>query len=125
MVAIAVERLDLGRKRAGQSTQCAPGAVLLSDVLRVCEVMGTSHRHHVNRHHLRHQHGLDGIPGLDAFHHCNHEGEVDRVRLPPVHAGPHQLPQDAMHRIAIGDPQCFRHERFAKLRIWVVDSESV
>jgi hypothetical protein len=69
IVAIAVERLHLGRKRAGQPAQCAPGTVLPSDVFRVCQVIGTSHRHHVNGHHLRHQHGLDGIPGLDAFHH--------------------------------------------------------
>jgi hypothetical protein len=40
---------------------------LLSDVLRICEVMGTPHRHHMNANHLRHQHGLDGIPGLDAL----------------------------------------------------------
>src|SRR5712672_983511 len=30
-----------------------------------------------------------------------------------------------MHRIAIGDPQCVRHEPFAMLRIWMVDGESV
>ena len=30
-----------------------------------------------------------------------------------------------MHRVAIGDPQCVRHELFAKLRIWMVDRESV
>ena len=67
--AIAVERLDLGRKRPGQPAECPPGTVLLSDVFRIREVIGTSHRHHMNGHHLRHQHGLDGIPGLDAFHH--------------------------------------------------------
>src|SRR5712671_5667196 len=30
-----------------------------------------------------------------------------------------------MHRIAIGDPQCVRHQPFAKLRIWMVDGETV
>jgi hypothetical protein len=30
-----------------------------------------------------------------------------------------------MHRIAIGDPQCVRHELFTKLRIRMVDGESV
>jgi hypothetical protein len=30
-----------------------------------------------------------------------------------------------MHRIAIDDPQCVRHELFAKLRIWMVEAESV
>jgi hypothetical protein len=30
-----------------------------------------------------------------------------------------------MHRIAIGDPQCVRHESFAKLRIRMVDAESM
>ena len=69
IVAIAVERLHLDRKRAGQPAQRAPGTVLPGDVFRVCQVIGASHRHHVNGHHLRHQHGLDGIPGLDALHH--------------------------------------------------------
>jgi hypothetical protein len=48
---------------------------LQSDVIRVGEAIGTSHRYHVNGHHLRHQHGLGAIPGLDAFDHGNHEGE--------------------------------------------------
>src|SRR5882757_6563922 len=30
-----------------------------------------------------------------------------------------------MHRIAIGDPQCVRHQPFAKLRIWMLDGETV
>src|ERR1700716_1125677 len=30
-----------------------------------------------------------------------------------------------MHRIAIGDPQCVRHELFAMLGIWMVDGETV
>jgi hypothetical protein len=30
----------------------------------MCEVMDTSHRHHMNGNYLRHQHGLDEIPGL-------------------------------------------------------------
>jgi hypothetical protein len=30
-----------------------------------------------------------------------------------------------MHRIVIGDPQCISHELFAKLRIWMVDGETV
>ncbi len=30
-----------------------------------------------------------------------------------------------MHRIAICDPQCVRHQPFAKLRIWMVDGESM
>src|SRR5712675_950829 len=30
-----------------------------------------------------------------------------------------------MHRIAIGDPQCVRHQPFAMLRIWMVDGETV
>ena len=87
MVAMAVQRLDLGRKGAGQPAQRAPGVLLLNEVFRACEVMGTSHRRHVYGYHLRHQHGLDGIPGPDAFHHGNHEGEVDRVGLSPVHGG--------------------------------------
>ena len=69
IVAITVERLDLGRERAGQPAQRACGTVLPRDVVRVGEVIGASHRHHMNGNHLRHQHGLDGISGLDAFHH--------------------------------------------------------
>src|SRR5882724_2786683 len=30
-----------------------------------------------------------------------------------------------MHCVTIGDPQCVRHELFAKLRIWMVDGETV
>jgi len=30
-----------------------------------------------------------------------------------------------MHCVTIGDPQCIRHELFAKLRIWMVDAESM
>ena len=62
MAPIAVERLDLGGKGAGQPAQCARGAVVLGEVIGIGEVMGASHRHHMNRNHLRHQHGLDGSP---------------------------------------------------------------
>jgi hypothetical protein len=30
-----------------------------------------------------------------------------------------------MHRIAIGDSQCIRQELFAKLRIWMIDGETM
>ena len=30
-----------------------------------------------------------------------------------------------MHCVTIGDPQCVRHELFAKLRVWMVDGVSV
>jgi hypothetical protein len=30
-----------------------------------------------------------------------------------------------MHRFAIGDPHCVRHELLADFRIWMVDGESV
>jgi hypothetical protein len=62
MAAVAVQCLDLGGKRAGEPAQRARGAVVPGDVVRIREVMGTPHRHHMNRNHLRHQHGLDGIP---------------------------------------------------------------
>jgi hypothetical protein len=87
--------------------------------------MGTSHRHHMNRNHLRHQHGFDGIPGLDALHHRNHEREVDLVGTLAAHAGLYQLPENAMHRFAIGDPHGVDHELFADFRVWMVDGESV
>jgi hypothetical protein len=87
--------------------------------------MGASHRHRMNANHLRHQHGLDGIPGLDAVHHRNHETEADLVRPSVLQAGLHQLPEDAMHRVTIGDPQCVRHQLFAKLRIRMVDAVAV
>ena len=125
MAPVAVQRLDLGGKRAGEPAQCARGTVVLSEVVRIREVMGTSHRHHMNRNHLRHQHGFDGIPGLDALHHRNHEREVDLVGTLAAHAGLYQLSDNAMHRFAIGDPQCVRHELFADFRIWMVDGESV
>jgi hypothetical protein len=99
---------------------------VLGDVFRIREVLGTSHRHHMNRnHHLRHQHGLDGIPGANALHHRNHEREVDLVSTPAADAGSDRLPEDAIHRFAIGDPQRVRHELFAQLRIRMVDGESV
>ena len=63
--------------------------------------------------------------GLMLFTIENHEGEVDLVRPLVLHAGLHQLSEDAMHRVTIGDPQCVRHELFAKLRIWMVDAESM
>jgi hypothetical protein len=117
--------LDLGRKRAGQPAQCPPGTVLPSDVFRIDEVMGTSHRHHMNANHLGHQHGFDAIPGLDAPDHRNHEGEIDFIRPLALHAGLHQLPEDTMHRIGIGDPQCVSHELFAEIRIRMVDAKSM
>src|SRR5262245_19252765 len=45
---VAVQRLDLGRKRARKPAQCARGAVVLGEVVRIRKVMGGSHRHHVN-----------------------------------------------------------------------------
>src|SRR5438094_10280873 len=94
MASVAAERLDLGGKRAGEPAQCARGAVVLGDV-RTRELMGASHRHHMNRNHLRHQHGLDGIPWANALHHRNHEGDVDLVGAPAAHADPYQLPENA------------------------------
>jgi hypothetical protein len=35
------------------------------------------------------------------------------------------LPEEAIHRFAIGGPQCVRHELFTELRIRMVDGESV
>jgi hypothetical protein len=87
--------------------------------------MGTAHRHHVNRHHLRHQHRLDGVPRLDALDHRDHEGEVDLVRLLALDAGLDQLPEDAMHRLGIGDPQCVGHQPFAEFGIGMVDAKSM
>jgi hypothetical protein len=59
------------------------------------------------------------------MHHRNHEREVDLVGTLAAHAGLYQLPDNAMHRFAIGDPQCISHELFADFRIWMVDGESV
>jgi hypothetical protein len=87
--------------------------------------MGAPHRHHMNRNHLRHQHGLDGIPGLDALHHRDHEREADLVGTLAAHAGPYQLSENAMHRLAVGDPQGISHELIADFRVWMVDGESV
>ena len=44
---------------------------------------------------------------------------------PAAHAGPDQLPENAIHRFAIGNPQCVRHELFAELRIGMLDGESI
>ena len=99
--------------------------VVPGEIVRLREVMGTSHRHHMNANHLRHQHGLDGIPGLDALHHRNHEREIDLVGTLAAHAGLDQLSENAMHRFAVGDPQCISHELFAELRIRMVDGEAV
>ena len=125
MAPVAVQRLDLGGKRAGEPAQCARRTVVPGDVVRTREVLGTSHRHHMNRNHLRHQHGLDGIPWANALHHRNHEGEIDLVGTLAAHAGLYQLPEDAMHRVAVGDPQCVSHQPFAELRIRMVDGEAV
>jgi hypothetical protein len=73
----------LGWKGAGQPAPRTRGAVLPGDVFGIGEMTGASHRRHVNGHHLRHQHGLDGILRPDASHHRNHESEVDRVGLLP------------------------------------------
>ncbi|MGY4422447.1 hypothetical protein ACVWY2_004896 [Bradyrhizobium sp. JR6.1] len=78
----------------------------------------------MNRSHLRHQHGLDGIPWANALHHRDHEGEIDLAGLAAVHAGLDQLPQDALHRVAIGYAQCVRHQLFAELRVRMVDGVS-
>jgi hypothetical protein len=50
---------------------------------------------------------------------------VDLIGPPAAHAGLHQLPENAIHRLAIGDPERLRHELFAELRITMVDGESV
>jgi len=44
------------------------------------------------------------------------KGEIDLVRALAAHAGLYQLPDNAMHRFAIGDPQCISHELFADFR---------
>ncbi len=125
MAPIAVQRLDLGGKRAGEPAQCARGAVVLGEVLRIGEVMGTSHRHHMNRNHLRNQHGLDGIPGLMLFTIEIMKERLTSSGLSPLTLAFTNCPEDAMHRVAIGDPQRVRHELFAELRIWMVDRETV
>ena len=40
---------------------------------------------------------------------------------PAADAGPHQLPEKAIHRFAIGDPERISHELFAELRIGMVN----
>jgi hypothetical protein len=45
-----------GKVRASRPKARAPG-----EVPGRGEVLGVSHRHFVNRNHLRHQHGLDGV----------------------------------------------------------------
>src|SRR5436305_1344892 len=42
-----------------------------------------------------------------------------------AHAGLLDLAEDALHRIGIGHRQCVRHQLFAKLRMRMVDGESV
>ena len=42
-----------------------------------------------------------------------------------LHAGPDQLPEDAVHRIGTGDPQCLTHQPFAEFGIGMVDAKSM
>jgi len=44
---------------------------------------------------------------------------------PAAHARLYQLPEDAIHRFAVGYPQRVHHELFAELRIGMVDGETV
>src|SRR5215510_11408867 len=61
----------------------------------------------------------------NALHHRDQEGEVDLVGTPAARAGPDQLPENAIHRVAIGDSQRVRRQLFAEIRIRMVDGESV
>ena len=63
--------------------------------------------------------------GLMLFTHRNHEGEVDLVGTLAAHAGLHQLPENAMHRFAVGDSQRIHHRLFAELGVRMVDGKSV
>ncbi len=51
--------------------------------------------------------------------------DYDLVGTLAAHAGLYQLSENAMHRFAIGNPQCVRHELFADFWIRMVDGESV
>ena len=63
--------------------------------------------------------------GLMLFTHRNHEGEVDLVGTLAAHAGLHQLPENAVHRFAIGDAERVHHELIAEFGVGMVDAESV
>ena len=126
IVAIAVERLHLGRKRAGQPAQCAPGTVLPGDVF--AHLRGDGHI--ASPSHERDTICATSMASTESLGLMLFTIEIMKPRLTSsglssVHAGLHQLSEDAMHRVTIGDPQCVRHELFAKLRIWMVDGESV
>src|SRR6266481_6246647 len=45
--------------------------------------------------------------------------------LPPLALALTNCRRNAIHRVAIGDSQCVRHQLFAELRIRMVDGESV
>jgi hypothetical protein len=66
--------------KGGRAGQGARGAAVLGEVTGFGEVMGASHRHHVNRNHLRHQHGLDGIPRPDALERLTSSGWGSRAQ---------------------------------------------
>ncbi len=119
--AAAVQRFDQGCEGAGPSGKAARGTVLTLGVAGLGEMAGALHRRDVDGHHLRHQHRLGGILRPDALDHRDHEGLIDLVRPPPDGAGFRKLPQQGVHRMAVGDTERLRQKRFADLRIRVIE----
>jgi hypothetical protein len=50
---------------------------------------------------------------------------MNRVGTSAAHAGPDQLPDQALHRVAIGDPELLRHQLFAARGIRMIDGKSL
>ncbi|MDD1533822.1 hypothetical protein C7U89_17550 [Bradyrhizobium sp. WBOS4] len=77
----------------------------------------------MNGHHLRRQHGLERIPGRDALHHRDHEGEIVLVGLLQDHAGFHQLLEEAVQGVAIDGAKRLAHQPFAGVGVRMLDHD--
>jgi hypothetical protein len=99
---VALERLHLGCIGPGELVERALGAVLLMYVLYVRKSTSEGHRRHMYCGDLRRQHRLDLIPGLNAFHNCNHEIELALVNLMFRRtAGISQLYEETIQKILV------------------------
>ena len=99
---VSLEGLDLSHEGSGERVECAPRAVLLGDIFHAAEATSEGHCRYVNNRHLRRQHGLKLVLGLDALDHGEHEIDRRFVRLAIPRTCRGELPKEPFIRLFDG-----------------------